>query len=270
VWPIVERKVPQTDVPGEWTSPTQPFPTRPAAYDRQGIFEADLVDFTPAIRQAARDAVAHYRFGPLFTPSSLAQAPDGTTGTMNVPSQQGGSNFEGGAFDPATGMLYVPSRTYLEVLSLEHDPKSSVRWVQHAISAPRVLEQLQVVKPPWGRITAIDLNTGEHRWQVANADTPEAIRRLPALQGIDLPRTGIPTRAGLLVTPSMLIAGEGWTGSAVLRAHDKRTGAILATLELPASQSGPPMTYALDGRQYLTMFVGDGKTAAQIVTLTLP
>jgi quinoprotein glucose dehydrogenase len=270
VWPIVERRVPKSDVPGEWTAPTQPFPTRPAPYDRQGILDADLIDFTPEIRKLAREAVAKYRLGPLFQPPSLATAQDGTIGTLNVPSSQGGSNFEGGALDPATGMLYVPSRTFVEVLSLEHDPKSTVPWVQSFGRAPRVLEELQVVKPPWGRITAIDLNTGEHRWQIANADTPEAIRRLPALQGVDLPRTGIPTKSGLLVTPSMLIAGEGWTGGPVLRAHDKATGAVLATLALPASQSGPPMTYQLDGKQYLTMFVGDGKTAAQILTLTLP
>jgi len=270
VWPIVERKVPKSDVPGEWTSPTQPFPTKPAPYDRQGIVESDLVDFTPEIARLAREAVAKYRLGPLFTPPSLAQAADGTIGTLNVPSSQGGSNFEGGAFDPSTGVLYVPSRTFVEVLSLEHDPKSSVRWVQSFGRAPRLFDELQVVKPPWGRITAIDLVTGEHRWQIANADTPEAVRRLPALQGVTLPRTGIPTKSGLLVTPSMLVAGEGWTGNPVLRAHDKGTGAILAELPLPASQSGPPMTYELDGRQYLTMFVGDGKGAAQIVSLTLP
>jgi quinoprotein glucose dehydrogenase len=270
VWPIEERPVPASDVPGEWTAPTQPFPTRPAAYDRQGILEHDLVDFTPEIHAAARQAVAKYRLGPLFTPPSLAAAPDGTIGTLNVPSSQGGSNWEGGALDPQTGVLYVPSRTFVEVLSLDRAEKSTVRWVQSFGRAPRVMEELQVVKPPWGRITAIDLNSGDHLWSMANADTPESVRNLPALKDVELPRTGIATKAGLLVTPSMLIAGEGWTGSPVLRAHDKRTGRILAELELPASQSGAPMTYMLDGKQYLALFVGDGQSPAQIVVLTLP
>jgi quinoprotein glucose dehydrogenase len=270
IWPIVERPVPQTDVPGEWTAPTQPFPTKPAPYDQQGILDEDLVDFAPEILAAAKEAVADYRLGPLFQPPSLAEADDGTIGTLNVPSSQGGSNWEGGALDPETGILYVPSRTFVEVLSLAGDPGSTVRFVQSFGRAPRVMETLQVIKPPWGRITAIDLNSGDHLWQIANADTPEDVRSLPALAGVTLPRTGIPTKAGLLVTPSILIAGEGWTGSAVLRAHDKRTGEILAAVDLPATQAGQPITYLIDDKQYIAMFVGDGTAPAQIVTLSLP
>lgn len=270
VWPIEERPVPPSDVTGEWTAPTQPFPVRPAPYDRQGILDGDLVDFTPEILAAARQAVSRYRLGPLFTPPSLAAAPDGTIGTLNVPSSQGGSNWEGGALDPSTGVLFVPSRTFVEVLSLDRDEKSSVRWVQSFGRAPRVMDELQVVKPPWGRITAIDLNSGDHVWSIANADTPASVRNLPALKGVEMPRTGIATKSGLLVTPSMLIAGEGWTGSPVLRAHDKRTGRILAELKLPASQSGAPMTYMIEGKQYLAMFIGDGQSPAQIVAMALP
>ena len=164
----------------------------------------------------------------------------------------------------------MPSRTFVEVLSLGEDPRSTVRYVQNFGRAPRVMENLQVVKPPWGRITAIDLESGEHLWWIANADTPPEIRSMPALAGVTLPRTGIPTKAGLLVTPSILIAGEGWTGSPVLRAHDKRTGEILSQIELPASQSGLPITYMVGGKQYITMFVGDGTSPARIVALSLP
>jgi quinoprotein glucose dehydrogenase len=129
---------------------------------------------------------------------------------------------------------------------------------------------LPVVKPPWGRITAIDLNTGEHVWMLANGDTPEQIAEHPALAGVQLPRTGKPSRAGLLVTKTLLFAGEGLSGDAVFRAHDKASGEIVAEIELPATQSGVPMTYMHGGRQYIVMAVGGRGFPAGLVALALP
>ena len=271
IWPIRERRVPKSDVPGEWTSPTQPFPAKPAPFDRQGISEKDLIDFTPEVLAAAKEAVKPYRLGPLFTPASLMDAKDGTKGTLSLPSATGGANWEGGALDPETGILYVPSRTAVEVLALVSDPKvSSVKYIQGAARPPRVFDTLPIIKPPYGRITAIDMNTGDHLWWIPNADTPKEIAEHPKLKGVTLPRTGIPTRAGLLLTKTLLFAGEGWGGSPVFRAHDKKTGNIIAEIKLPATQAGQPITYMHKGKQYIAMFVGDGKSPGELVALALP
>jgi len=272
IWPIKETAVPQTDVPGEWTARTQPFPTKPAAYDVQGFSERDLIDLTPDVHAVAKAAIKQYRLGTrLYSPASLADASDGTQGILTLPSATGGANWESGALDPETGILYVPSRTVAEVLALVSDAKAStVRYIQGTARAPRVLESLPLVKPPWGRITAIDMNRGEHLWWMANADTPKAVREHPALAGVKLPRTGVPTRAGLLLTKSLLIAGEGWDGGPTLRAHDKQSGKILAEIKLPATQAGQPITYLHNGKQYIAMFVGDGKSPGELIALSLP
>ncbi|MGH7504500.1 MAG: PQQ-binding-like beta-propeller repeat protein, partial [Longimicrobiales bacterium] len=184
VWPIEERPVPQSDVPGERTSATQPIPTKPAPYDRQGVTIDDLIDYTPALRAEAIQAVKPFRLGALFTPASLRDAPDGTKGTLSLPGTLGGSNWEHGAFDPETGMLYVGSYTNPAVLALAPDPeRSDMDYVMVGFNAPKV-QGLPLVKPPYSRITAIDLNTGEHAWMVPAGDTPDAIREHPALQGI--------------------------------------------------------------------------------------
>ena len=277
VWPIQERPVPQSDVPGEWTSPTQPFPTKPAPYDRQGLSRDDLIAYTPEISAAVDEAIADYRLSPsLYTPSSLSDAPDGTKGTLGLPFATGGANFEGSGYDPQTGMLYVPSATYIKVFALESDPESSdIDYVDAGTTAPTVFDLL-ITKPPLGRITAIDLTTGDHVWMIANGDTPQIYKDNPALAGVDLPRTGKPTRAGIVVTKTLLFAGEGWgtvgniRGDPVFRAHDKQTGEIIAEIELPATQSGPPSTYMINGRQYIVMMVTDGKSPAELVALALP
>ena len=131
---------------------------------------------------------------------------------------------------------------------------------------------LPLVKPPWGRITAIDMVSGDHKWMIANADTPKEVTTHPALASVaaKIPRTGIPTRAGLLLTKTLLFAGEAWDGSPVFRAHDKQTGKILAEIKLPATQAGQPITYRHKGKQYIAMFVGDGKAPAELVTLAIP
>ncbi len=276
VWPIEERPVPQTDVPGEWTSPTQPFPTKPAPYDRQGLSRDDLIAYTPEIRAAVEEAIADYRLGPLYTPSSLSNAPDGTKGTLGLPFATGGANFEGSGYDPETGLLYVPSATYIKVFALTNDPEASdIDYIDAGTNAPTVFGLL-LTKPPLGRITAIDLTTGDHVWMIANGDTPKVYTDNPALEGVELPRTGKPTRAGIVVTKSLLFAGEGVgtvgdiRGDPVFRAHDKQTGEILAEIELPATQSGPPSTYMLNGRQYIVMMVMDGESPAELIALALP
>jgi quinoprotein glucose dehydrogenase len=277
VWPIEERPVPQSDVPGEWTSPTQPFPTKPAPYDRQGVSRDDLIAYTPEISAAVDEAIADFRLSPsLYTPASLSNAPDGTKGTLGMPYATGGANFEGSGYDPETGMLYVPSASYVMVFALENDPESSdIDYISAGTPSPTVFDLL-ITKPPLGRITAIDLTTGDHVWMIANGDTPQVYKDNPALEGVDLPRTGKPTRAGIVVTKTLLFAGEGWgtigniRGDPVFRAHDKQTGEIIAEIELPATQSGPPSTYMINGRQYIVMMVTDGESPTELVALALP
>ncbi len=270
VWPIIERSVPQTDVSGEWTSPTQPFPTRPAPFDRQGVTRGDLIDYTPEIRVAIETLLASARIGPLFTPPSVADAADGSTGTLSLPFATGGANWEGGAYDPGTGLLFVPSQTMVGMMRLVHDAEASdIRYISAYSPPPRVLG-IPVAKPPWGRITAIDLATGEHRWTIANGDTPQRIVDNPALAGVDLPRTGKATRAGIVVTDTLLFAGEGFGGDPVFRAHDKLTGEIVAEIKLPATQASPPSSYRVNGRQFIVMTVADGESPAELVALALP
>lgn len=271
IWPIEEREVPQGDVPGEWYSPTQPYPTKPPAVDRQGFTEADLIDFTPELRREALERIQEFRLSPsLYSPPSLKDAPDGTQGTLSLPSSTGGPNWEGSAIDPETGIMYVPSRTTISVLSVEKDPDSDVDFSQsYGVRVPRV-RGLPIVKPPYGRITAVDMNEGEIVWQMANADTPDRIANNPALEGVDLPRTGIETKSGILLTKTLLFAGEGVGGGPTLRAHNKETGEIIAEIELPNTQTGVPMTYEHNGKQYLVMTVSGGGTPAEIIALALP
>lgn len=275
IWPIEELPVPQSDVPGEHTSPTQPIPSRPAPFDRQGFAEDDLIDLTPELRAAAREAVAPFRMGPLFTPASLAQAPDGSRGTLSMPMSLGGANWEHGALDPVSGVLYVGSSTWPAVLALAHEPdESDMRYIFRSIPAPSVMG-LPLVKPPWGRITAIDLHTGEHVWMRPNGrPLPQHVTIAERL-GIELGETGKPLRAGLLATATLLFAGEGWgvvggAGAPLLRALDKRTGETIAEIALPGTQTGLPMTYLHQGRQYVTLAVSSAGDAARIVALALP
>jgi len=272
LFPIEDRPVPGSDVPGEWTALTQPFPVLPLPYDRQGFQEKDLVDFTPEILARAKEAAKPFRFSTsVFTPPSLFQDPkDGTQGTLHLPSSTGGSNWEGAAYDPETGLLYVPSRTATSVLSLINDPAvSSVRYIQGGSRTPS-LDGIPLVKPPYGRITAIDMNSGDHVWQVVNGDTPAAIKNHPLLQGVDIGRTGKPTRSGLVLTKTLLFAGEGVGGDPVLWAHDKATGDIVAKIDMPGVVTGVPMTYMYGGKQYLVMAVSPRGEAARIVALALP
>tara|TARA_R110002072_G_scaffold247353_2_gene406484 strand:- start:30417 stop:32342 length:1926 start_codon:yes stop_codon:yes gene_type:complete len=271
VWPIEDLPVPAGDVPGEWYSPTQPFPTKPAGFDRQGITLDDLVDFTPEIYAAALEAIEPFRLGTnLYSPPSLRGAPDGTNGTLSLPSATGGANWEGAALDPETGMLYVPSRTVVAVLSVAKDENSDVDYsMALGVRVPRAMG-LPIVKPPYGRITAIDMNSGDHEWMIANADTPAAIANNPALSGVDIPRTGVETRSGLLLTKTLLFSGEGVGGGPMLRAYDKQTGEIVAEIEMPGTQTGQPFTYEHDGKQYVGMVVSARGMASELVVYALP
>ncbi|HXD23436.1 MAG TPA: PQQ-binding-like beta-propeller repeat protein, partial [Gemmatimonadaceae bacterium] len=195
VWPIKERKVPQTDVPGEKTSTTQPFPTLPEPFEPQGLRVEDLIDFTPELKAKALEIVSHYRYGPLYMPPSVVE-PGGNLGTLIRPNLSGGANWQGAAVDVETGILYVGSLSTVGPIGLRQDPKiSDMRYIgaygegfpQGSLGGPF---GLPLVKPPWGRITAIDLNTGKHVWMVPNTDAPDWARNNPALKGVELPRTG--------------------------------------------------------------------------------
>lgn len=270
VWPIVEKPVPQTDVPGERTSPTQPYPTKPPPFDVQGVSVNDLIDFTPALRAAAIEAVKPYRLSELWTPPSLANAPDGTKGTLSQPGSVGGANWEHGSFDPETGTLYVGSFTNPSNFALGPDSaRSDMRYVGGMGRVPTV-SGLPLLKPPYNRITAIDLNKGDILWQVPGGDTPDAIKNNPALAGLNIPTTGARTRPAVLATKTLLFSVEGWGSKAVLHVLDKKTGARVADIELPGSVGGTPMSYAINGKQYVAMWVGKQGMPATLITLAVP
>ena len=271
LWPIEERPVRASDVPGERASPTQPFPTKPAALDRQGVTEADLIDLTPAIREEAREIARRYRLGPLYSPPSLANAVDGTHGTIQLPGTGGGAVWEGGAVDVETGMLYVGTSTGPTLLALHSEPEySDIAYVSAGVIVDGP-QGLPLFKPPFGRITAVDMNTGRHIWMKPNGGTPPTVREHPALKGVELEPTGSASRAVLLLTKTLLFAGEGWQGEPFFRAYDKKTGDVLAELRIPAQATSLPMTYMHQGKQYIVFAVGDAKTdhAAELIALTL-
>jgi quinoprotein glucose dehydrogenase len=271
IWPIEERPVAPSDVPGERASPTQPFPTRPAAYDRQGVGIDDLIDFTPELREQALEIVSEYRMGPLFTPPSLADAADGTQGTLIAPSANGGTNILGGAaFDPETGILYVASQSGHQMIALEHNPeRSEMDYVSLGPGGLRGPQGLPLLKPPYGRITAIDMNTGDHLWLIPNGDTPDNIRNHPALAGVDIGNTGTSGHANILVTKTLMMYGEGRGGRPRFHAVDKQTGQRLATIELPASTNAAPITFMHDGRQYIVAAIAGPGFPGEIVAIRL-
>lgn len=314
LWPIEERPVSPGDVPGEWYSPTQPHPTRPPAYARQGISENDLLDFTPTLRAKALELASWYKLGPLFTPPVVSNI-DGPLGTLMAPSTGGGSNWPGGSFDPETGIAYLYASWAVTALGLvpPYPGQSDMAYIQgNAATGPRTsggagsaagggriefdaapaptpvssrgrppiglrVDGLPLMKPPYGTITAIDMNRGEMLWQVPHGATPDEVRNHPALQGMDIPRTGQSTMVGTLVTRSLLIAGDGefttngeGERGAYLRAYDKASGREVGALALPAPQSGSPMTYMLNGEQYLLLAVSGNGYSGEFLAFKLP
>jgi quinoprotein glucose dehydrogenase len=280
LWPMEERKVPQSDAPGEKTWPTQPFPTRPAAFEMQGITENDLIDYTPELKQQALAIARQYRMGPLFTPPSLWEHTDGTKGAFVVPGANGGANIPGGAAaDPETGIVYVATERGHSVISLIPGDQrgktiggdnSNMRYVSRGPGGIRGPQGLPLLKPPYGSIVAIDLTTGEHLWRVPNGDTPKNIKEHAALKGVTLPVTGKPTHATVLVTKSLLFYGEGRNGEPLLHALDKKTGRELAKVAIPAPTNTAPMTYMHNGRQYIVLSVAAPGYPAELVALALP
>lgn len=289
VWEIEERPVPQSTVPGEVTSATQPFPTRPAPFDRQGATEDNLIDFTPALRAEALEIFNRYVTGPLFTPPSLRdESPAGTLGTIQLPGSQGGADLQGAAFDPDTGMLYIPSITAPFVADIEKgDPEVTnlayVKGARRWIGGP---QGLPLFKPPYGRITAIDMNSGEHRWMVPNGVGPVDN---PAIAHLGLEKLGVPGRPSPLLTKTLLFLGEGLTnqrpggripidmpveiatnsGGPMFRAYAKDSGDTLWEVELDAGTTGAPVSYLAGGRQFIVVAIGDREHAPELVAFAL-
>ena len=273
VWPIEERPVPQSNVPGEKLSPTQPFVTRPAPFEMQGITVDDLIDFTPELRAQALDIVAEFRLGPLFNPPMLADDDGGPS--IHCPGANGGANIPGGAAaDPETGILYVASTRGCSAPRLfpgvDRNENSNVDWVTLGPGGARGPQGLPLVKPPYSTITAIDLNTGDHIWQIPNGTTPTRILNHEALTGVDIGNTGAQSHATKLVTKTLLMYGEGRSGAPVFRAVDKMTGEELGAIDLPGSTFTAPMTYMHEGQQYVVVAARLQGGAYGLVALRLP
>lgn len=276
VWPIEERPVPASTVPGEQASPTQPFPTRPPAFDRQGITENDLLDFTPELRAEALAIFKQYVTGPVFTPPSVAG--EQTKGTIELPGSVGGADWTGAAFDPDTGMLYVPSMTNPFVANLlPGDPKeTNLRFRASTRALLQGPQGLPLVKPPYGRITALNLSNGTQAWMAANGDGP---RDHPAIKHLNLPPLGQAVRAAPLVTKTLLFVTEGDQvnvrtppngGGRKLRAFDKATGQVVWEMALDAGSTGTMMTYLHQGKQYLVVAIGGFEHPGEFIALSLP
>jgi len=331
VWPIEERPVEKGAVPGEWYAPTQPFVTKPPAFERQGVSLDDLIDFTPELKAEGAKIASRYKLGPIFTPPVVSQWP-GPLATLMLPNATGGANWQGGAFDPETKMFYIFTNTSPTPLGLvkPDDSKSDFDWVQGtardpnapsptaaagrgtqpvapaaggrgATAAPAISEAgaplpppaggrgggeggpnlsvqgLPIIKPPYGRITALDMNKGTLAWQIAHGDTPDNIKNHAALKGLNIPRTGRQGRIGVLVTKTLVIAGEGGFATqangqrgALLRAYDKATGTDIGSVYMPAPQTGSPMTYSLNGKQYIVVAISGGNYPGELVAFKLP
>ncbi len=282
VWPIEERPVPASTVPGEPASPTQPFPTKPPPFDWQGITEADVIDYTPALNRQARELASQYVTGPLFTPPSVpSDEPGGTKGSLLYPGSWGAGNWNTGAFDPETGVYYAVSNSSYGPTNRnavkQTDPAATMEYAYEPAAAPTI-DGLFIMKPPHGRITALDLNNGEQLWMAANGDGQ---RKHPLLRHLNLPPLGVPNRPAPLLTKTLLFLGEGsnaimgtldeeWAWGKVLRAYDKATGDVVWAMELPSGTTAAPMTYMHEGKQYIVVTVASQDHPAEYVALALP
>jgi quinoprotein glucose dehydrogenase len=297
VWPIEERPVPQSTVPGERSSPTQPFPTKPPAFDLQGISDNDLIDYTPALKERARTIAKQYVMGPVFSPPSVP-GDGGKKGTLVQPGAWGSANWNTGAFDPETGYYYAISQTLgpanRTARKQTGDPRATMEYAdfepavgptdQPASQSPPStvdsisIDGLPIIKGPYGRITAIDLNRGVHVWMRPNGDGP---RFHPLLKDLNLPPLGYPNRPAPLLTKTLLFLGEGsdaisgtagadWTWGKKFRAYDKATGSVIWEMELPSGTTAGPMTYMVKGKQYIVVAVGARNHPSEYVALSLP
>jgi quinoprotein glucose dehydrogenase len=287
IWPFEERPVEQSTVPGEKTSPTQPFPTKPPAYDLQGFSVDDVLDFTPELKAEALKVVSKYHLGPVFTPAVVSK-PEGPYATLAMATAGGGTNWAGGSYDPETHIAYIPSQRSPTAIGLiPGDPKMTDMMFMAGSAAPRpaggggtgeagglglTVQGLPLVKPPYGSISAIDLNKGEILWHIANGDTPDNIRDNPALKGLNISRTGRAGVFGVLVTKTLVICGERSAGKSatMLRAYDKKTGQEVGAVPMPAGQTGTPMTYTLNGKQYIVVAIAGPGFPAELIAFRLP
>jgi quinoprotein glucose dehydrogenase len=310
VWPIEERPVPKGDVPGEWYAPTQPFPTRPPAYARQAVTTDDLIDFTPAMREQALKNFQLYRTGPMFLPPALSKV-GGPLAALTIGTTAGGTNWPGAAYDPETHVVFAPaSNASVAPLGLVEPPAgfSDIRYVAGTAGQPFVeregpgfgsaaeapqrppaaapaqpppnplqIEGLSILKPPYGLLSAIDLDKGEIKWQVPPGDTPDGVRNHPALKGMNIPKTGQNGAVGAVVTKTLVIMGDPLVTTtpehprgAMLRAYDKATGAQVGAKLMPAQQSGSPMTYMVNGRQFIIVAVSGGNYSGEYIAFSLP
>jgi quinoprotein glucose dehydrogenase len=268
VWPIEERPVPPSDMVGERAWPTQPFPTRPPAFAEQGVSIDDAFDLTPELREAARKEMSKYRLGPIYTPPSLQ-------GTFMRPGVIGGANWGGGAFDPETGLLYVKtsnSPTIVRLVKPDRSPSNprasevDADYVNRSVPA-EFMEGLPLLKPPYGHLTAIDLNRGEIAWRVPLGDTP-SLRKHPALKDVPLPaRLGASGAQGGIVTAGGLVFVGG--GDYGLNAIDKLTGDLVWRVAFEQRTTGTPMTYRSGDRQFVVIATGSGENA-ELLAFALP
>ena len=311
VWPIDEQPVEKGDVPGEWYSPTQPVPSKPPAYSRNGVTPDVLIDFTPTLKDQALTLVSKYKLGPVFTPPVLSKA-GGPLATLTLGTASGGTNWPGGSYDPETHNVYVYAcNACLTPIGLQPAPKdvSDMDYVlgtagqavtiakgpgenagadspmEKRAAAPSAgaaqrltVQGLPLIKPPYGTITAINLDRGEIVWQIPHGDTPDVIRNHPMLKGMNIPPTGQSGyNVGTLITKTMVIAGDGQVTTtpdhprgAMMRAYDKMTGKQVGAVYMPAAETGSPMTYMVNGRQYIVIAVSGGAYSGEYLAYTLP
>ena len=324
VWPIEERPVPQSDVPGEKTSPTQPFPTKPPAYARQAVTVDELINYTPEMRAEALEKVKKYRMGPMFLPAVVSKR-DGPIQAITIGTLGGGTNWPGASYDPETHTVYAQAANAgVSLLGLVEPPKgfSDIRYLPgidgqafrvnegpgfgSGADAPKLsdtqrklnellakqnqpspaeagpppslnVQGLPIVKPPYGVLSAINLDRGDLVWQVPHGDTPDNVRNHPALKGLNIPKTGQQGSVGLMVTKTLVVLGDPQVTTttergrgAMLRAYDKNTGNQVGALLMPAPQSGSPMTYAVDGKQYMVVAVSGGSYSGEYIAFSLP
>ncbi len=319
VWPIEERPVPQSDVPGEKTSSTQPFPTKPPAYARNFVkVPDDLIDFTPALHSQALDQMSRYKVQGMFTPPLIGD-PKGFLGAINLGNGTGGTNWPGAAYDPETHIVYAQAQAAaLSAISLREPPPgfSDIRFVSgrrdqpfriaegpgfgSAADAPQAtaprpapgpapaapaapqgggltVQGMPILKPPYGVISAINLDRGDIQWQVPYGETPDNVRNNPALKGLNIGNTGQLGSVGVLVTKTLIVLGDSQLTTspqhprgAMLRAYDKATGREVGQVFMPAPQSGSPMTYSVDGKQYIVVAISGGNYSGEYVAYSLP
>jgi quinoprotein glucose dehydrogenase len=324
VWPIEERPVPKGDVPGEWYSPTQPFPTKPPAYARQAVTPDELMNFTPELKAQALKNFEAFRTGPMFVPPVVSKI-GGPVAVLTVGTLNGGTNWPGAGYDPETHTAYLPaSNSAVAPIGLIEPPQgfSDIKYVsgragqpfrvsegpgygsaadypqeprrRPAAAAPApaapatpapaaaavgstFVQGLPIVKPPYGTLSAINLDKGELMWQVAHGDTPDVIRNHALLKGMNIPKTGQGGAVGLVVTKTLVIMGDPQVTTtpdhprgAMLRAYDKATGKQVGAIYLPAPQSGSPMTYSVNGKQYIIVAVSGGAYSGEYIAFALP